>query len=263
MTVLLSDILSEKERNNPVSNMQIISTHDPGYHNSDLAKSSIRVMEGGSWKKQRVIVILPSAATIPTKVALSHWGLIFPPNQPVHRMLALGQEVGEAYSNAIAEIIAHPDLKDWEYILTIEHDNCPPADGVVKLIQQMERHPEYASIGGLYWCKGPEGCAHIWGDAKDPILNYRPQVPIPGQLVECVGVSMGFNIWRTSMFQDERLKKPWFKTLNGSEGIGVGTQDLAFWNDARKYGYRCAVDCSVLVGHYDHTGVFGQPDTMW
>ncbi len=263
MTVLLSDILSEKERNNPVSNMQIISTHDPGYHNSDLAKSSIRVMEGGSWKKQRVIVILPSAATIPTKVALSHWGLIFPPNQPVHRMLALGQEVGEAYSNAIAEIIAHPDLKDWEYILTIEHDNCPPADGVVKLIQQMERHPEYASIGGLYWCKGPEGCAHIWGDAKDPILNYRPQVPIPGQLVECVGVSMGFNIWRTSMFQDERLKKPWFKTLNGSEGIGVGTQDLAFWNDARKFGYRCAVDCSVLVGHYDHTGVFGQPDTMW
>jgi len=242
---------------------QIISSHDPGYHNQDLAQSSQRVMEGGSWKKQRVIVILPASATIPTKVALSHWGLAFPPNQPVHRMLALGQEVGEAYSNAIAEILAHPDLSQWEYILTIEHDNCPPGDGVIRLMQQMEKHPEFACIGGLYWCKGPEGCAHIWGDVKDPVINYRPQVPVPGQLVECYGTSMGFNLWRMDMFRDERLKRPWFKTLNGSEGQGIGTQDLAAWNDFRKYGYRCAVDCGVLVGHYDHAGTFGQPDTMW
>jgi len=110
--------------------------HDPGYHNEDLPKSSTRVQEGGSWKKQRVIVILPASATIPTKVALSHWGLAFPPNQAVHRMLALGQEVGEAYSNCISEILAHPDLSQWEYILTIESDNCPPYDGLIKLIKR-------------------------------------------------------------------------------------------------------------------------------
>jgi hypothetical protein len=67
---------------------------------------------------------------------------------------------------------------------------------------------------------------------------------------------MGFNLWRTSMFRDERLRKPWFKTLAGKEG--VGTQDLYFWGDARKYGYRAAIDCGVLVGHYDHS-----TDTMW
>ena len=242
---------------------QIITAHDPGYHNEDLPKSSQRVLEGGSWKKQRIIVILPSSATIPTKVALSHWSLAFPPNQAVHRMLALGQEVGEAYSNCINEILAHPDLSQWEYILTIEADNCPPPDGVVKLIARMEQHPEYSCIGGLYWCKGPEGCAHIWGDPKDAQLNFRPQVPRPGELVECCGTSMGFNLWRMSMFKDERLRRPWFKTLNGSEGQGIGTQDLYFWGDARKYGYRCAVDCGVLVGHYDHDGKFGIPDTMW
>ena len=241
---------------------QIVTTHDPGYHNEDLPKSSVRVQEGGSWKKQRVIVILPSSATIPTKVALSHWGLIFPPNQAVHRRLALGQEVGEAYSNCISEILAHPDLSQWEYILTIEADNCPPGDGVVRLIKQMEAHPEYSCIGGLYWCKGPDGCAHIWGDPKDT-LNFRPQIPVPNQLVECCGTSMGFNLWRLSMFKDERLRRPWFKTLNGSEGQGIGTQDLYFWGDARNYGYRCAVDCGVLVGHYDFEGKFGQPDTMW
>jgi hypothetical protein len=61
---------------------------------------------------------------------------------------------------------------------------------------------------------------------------------------------MGFNLWRMSMFKDTKLRQPWFKTLAGSEGLC--TQDLYFWGDARKHGYRCAVDCGVLVGHYDH-----------
>jgi hypothetical protein len=233
-----------------------------GHHNADLAKSTLRVIEGGTWKRQRTIVIMPAADTIPTKVALSHWSLAFPPNQPVHRMLAMGCEVGEAYSTAIQEIL-NSQLADWEYLLTIEHDNMPPSDGVVKLIHQMEKHPEYSCIGGLYWCKGEGGCPHIWGDPRDSQLNFRPQPPRPGELVECCGTSMGFNLWRLNMFRDERLRKPWFKTLDGSEGQGIGTQDLFFWSDARKYGYRCAVDCSVLVGHHDHSGAFGPKGFTW
>jgi hypothetical protein len=72
---------------------------------------------------------------------------------------------------------------------------------------------------------------------------------------------MGFNLWRLKMFRDERLRKPWFKTV--ADHTGVGTQDLYFWSDARKYGYRCAIDCSVKVGHYDLEGKFGPPDMMW
>lgn len=235
-----------------------------GYHNENLERRTAEVIQGGSWKKQRIIKITPSSDLIPAKVALSHESMAYPPNQAVHKMLALGQEVGEAYSNAIEQILAHPDLSQWEFILTVEADNVPPFDGVVKLIAQMEKHPELSCIGGLYWCKGFGGCAHIWGDIKDPIPNYRPQPPdTGGGLVECYGTSMGFNLWRISMFKDARLRKPWFKTLNGSEGQGIGTQDLYFWGDARKYGYRCAVDCSVLVGHYDYEGKFGEKDFMW
>jgi hypothetical protein len=65
---------------------------------------------------------------------------------------------------------------------------------------------------------------------------------------------MGFNLFRLSMFKDPKLRKPWFKTLQGSEGFA--TQDLYFWGDARKHGYRCAIDCSVKVGHLDsQTGI--------
>ena len=225
-----------------------------GFHNADIEGSFQRVIDGAGWKKQRVIVLMPAANDIPTKVALSHWSLIFPPNQAMFRMVALGQEVGEAYTNAIGEILEHPELSEWEYILTVESDNTPPAHGLIALIKAMDAHPEYACIGGLYWTKGEAGVPQIWGDPADPIVNFRPQPPTPGELVECCGTGMGFNLWRISMFKDERLRKPWFKTVAGEEG--VGTQDLFFWGDARKHGYRCAVDCSVLVGHYDkNTGV--------
>jgi len=226
---------------------QLIET--AGRHNSELAKSSARIIQGASWKKQRMVMLIPAGAMIPTKVYLSHCGMMFPPNQAVHRMAAIGMEVGEAFSNAIEQIISHPEIGQWEYILTIEHDNIPPADGVLKLLKRMEAHPEYACVGGLYWTKGISGVPQIWGDPKDPVLNFRPQPPVPGQLVECCGTGMGFNLWRMSMFKDSRLRKPWFKTVAGKEGIG--TQDLYFWADARKYGYRCAIDCDVLVGHYD------------
>lgn len=238
-------------------------TFDGGQHNSDLPKTTDRLLRGGTWKKQRTVIIIPSSDMMPAKTALALASLYFPPNQAAHRMLALGMEVGDAYTTAIEQILAHPDISQWEYILTMENDNLPPPDGLVKLIAQMEAHPEFVCIGGLYFCKGPEGCAHIWGDVRDPVLNYRPQVPQAGQLLECCGTSMGFNLWRMSLFKDPRLQKPWFKTLNGSEGKGIGTQDLAFWSDARKYGYRCAVDCAVSVGHLDYNGSFGQIDIVW
>lgn len=228
--------------------------YDFGKHNEQLEASRSRILEGATWKQQRIIVLIPSAAMIPAKVALSHWNLIFPPNQAVYRMLCLGMEVGEAYSAAIEQVMGHPDLAQWEYLLTVEHDNVPPPDGVLKLIKRMEEHPEFACIGGLYWTKGEGGVPQLWGDISDPVLNFRPVPPVPGELVEVYGTGMGFNLWRLSMFKDKNLPKPPFKTLAGADG--VGTQDLYFWREARKYGYRCAVDCGVLVGHYDHsTGV--------
>lgn len=220
-----------------------------GMHNENLKASSERIRKEGSWKKQRVIVIIPASVSIPTKVYLSHFSLIFPPNQASYRMAAIGMEVGHAFSNAIEQILAHPELSQWEYILTIEHDNIPESDSLIKLIHRMEQHPEFACIGGLYWTKGVGGVPQIWGDPKDA-LNFRPQLPDPnGGLVECTGTGMGFNLWRLKMFKDERLRRPWFKTI--ADKTGVGTQDLYFWGDARKHGYRCAVDCSVKIGHYD------------
>lgn len=87
-----------------------IVTLGPGRHNEQIETAFSRITEGASWKKQRVIVVMPAAKKMSTKVAFSHMGLIFPPNQPVFRLLALGQEVGEAYSNTFQMIVDHEEL---------------------------------------------------------------------------------------------------------------------------------------------------------
>jgi hypothetical protein len=227
-----------------------------GAHNNDIQKTSARLIKGGSWKKQRVVMIIPAGGSISAKVYLNHLNLAFPPNNGVVRILAQGMEVGEAYSSAIESVLAHPELSTWEYVLCLEHDNCPPSDGVISLIQDMEEHPEFSAIGGLYFTKGEAGVAQIWGDPKDSIVNFRPQPPKEGQIVECVGTGMGFTMFRLSMFKDERLRKPWFKTICGKEG--AATQDLYAWSDFRKHGYRCAIDCRIRVGHFDASA-----DKMW
>ncbi len=230
---------------------QLIVQDFSGWHNGQFEQGRCRVIEGATWKRQRIVVVIPSGESIPAKVALAIWNLGFPPNNAVVRVLALGMEVGEAYENAVRGIIAEPSLSDWEYMLTIEHDNLPRPTGVLQLVERMEAHPELHCISGLYFQKGAGGYPQIWGDPKDPIPNMRPQPPVNGELVECCATGMGFALWRLSMFRDQRMPTPMFKT----EKFPLVSQDLYFWHHARQLGYRCAVDCNVKVGHIDGNGV--------
>ena len=235
---------------------------DYGKHNAEMDATIARVKDSAAWKKLDTIVLIPAGGTVPTKVVASWWNMYSPPNNQLYRMFAVGMEVGEAYSQAIEAILAHPDLSKFKYLLTIEHDNIVPPDGLVKLLQRMEspEGKDFDCIGGLYFTKGEGGMPQIWGDPRDPVNNFRPQPPRVGEIVECCGTGMGFNLWRMDMFKDPDLRKPWFKTQTEN---GVATQDLYFWGDARKQGYRCAVDCGVLVGHYDYEGKFGPADMVW
>lgn len=210
------------------------------------------------------MVLIPAFDKVPTKVVSSWWNTFFPPNQVAHKIFVEGMEVGSAFSEAIQMILDHPVFGKCKFIVTMEHDNIGQPDGIVKLIQHLENNPHLSAIGGLYWTKGEGGVPQIWGDPKSPEWNCWPQPPDPnGGIVECNGTGMGYNVWRMDMFRDARLRKPWFKTADGTAGEGVMTQDLYFWSDAKKYGYRCGVACDVKVGHYDHEGKFGPAGFTW
>jgi hypothetical protein len=240
--------------------------YDAGINNLNLDKRIAQLHTEGLYKDQSVIAIIPALNTVATKAAESWMNLMYPPNQKHLTIIPQELEVGYAYSNTIEQILAHPELSKYKYILTMEADNVVPPDGLIKILVQMEAHPEYACIGGLYWTKGGRydgegnwegaGVPQIWGDPTDACgVNFKPMPPRVGELVEACGSGMGFNVWRLDVFRDEKLRKPWFKTT-ASTTEGCFSQDLYFWADARKYGHRVAIDCSVLVGHVDMSSGF-------
>lgn len=141
---------------------------DYGKHNEDLEKTAVRLKEGSSWKKLDTIMLFPSGPQIPAKVVHSWMNLYAPPNNGFVRMPTVGAinlEVGEAFSQSIEWIIGNPQFDSFKYLLTIEHDSIVPPDGLIKLLQRMEspEGKDFDCIGGLYFTKGPEGVAQIWG----------------------------------------------------------------------------------------------------
>lgn len=231
---------------------QIILGHEAGVHNN--SDSAARLKKGKTYKDLSTILVMPTRGMIPVRVMEALMGLMAPMNQPFTRLFVSGMEVGDAYNAAVETILGHPVLSKWKYMLTVEEDNLPPPDGLLKLYESIE---DYAVVGGLYWTKGSAGQPMIYGDPTG-ILNFVPQVPIPETVQECNGLGMGFNLWNLAMFRDEKLPKPWFRTVQDWDPQGGGrmyTQDLHFFEGARKAGYTMACDTRVKVGHMDADGV--------
>lgn len=229
-----------------------------GVHNRDLDTSVDRLEQSKSYRDLSTIIICPTRGVIPARVVQSWMGLMRPMNQKViGPLFASGMEVGQAYCSMIEMILANPELSKWKYILTIEEDNAPPADGLLKLYESMDK---YDVVQGLYWTKGEGGQPMIYGNPKVFPKNFIPQKPIPETVMECNGLGMGFNLFKLDIFKNPDLPKPWFKTVQEVVGGGARayTQDLFFFENASKFGYKYAVDCRVKVGHYDFAN-----DIMW
>lgn len=237
----------------------IIENLNLGIHNADLQATIDRLEKGKTYRDLSTIIICPTRGMIPDRVVQSWMGLIRPMNQKVIGPIFFrGYEVGHAYNMAIEFILNNPQLSTWKYILTIEEDNLPPPDGLLKLYENIE---EYDCIGGLYWTKGEGGQPMIYGDPSVEPLNFIPQVPKADTIQEANGLGMGFNLWKVDMFKDERLRKPWFVTLQDyspESGSRTYTQDLYFYENARKLGYKFACDTRVKVGHLDPS-----TDVVW
>jgi hypothetical protein len=242
---------------------QIVIEDYQGRHNAD-PNSSDRLIKGNTYRDLSTICIVPTRGMITAKVVQNWMGLMPLMNQKFIRIFVIGMEVGEAYAQAMEMILAHPDLSNWQYILTLEEDNLPPPDGLSKLIESINQG--FDAVGGLYWTKGPAGQPMIYGDPAVMPRNFIPQVPCPDTIQPCNGLGMGFTLFKVSMFKDPRLPRPLFKTMSEYKpgfGCQVFTQDLYFFNNAVALGYKFACDTRVRVGHYDYEGVAGEPDTVW
>jgi hypothetical protein len=229
---------------------QVVIPDFKGYHNSN-PNTNKRLEKSKTYQDLSTIIICPTRGQIPAKVVQSWMGMIRPMNQKViGPLFAIKYEVGEAYNQVISSILANPELASFKYILTIEEDNMPPPDGLMRLYEGMD---QYDVIGGLYWTKGEEGQPMIYGNPQVFPRNFMPQIPLENQLQPANGLGMGFNLFKMDIFKDDRLPKGnWFKTLQEfipGQGVRMMTQDLYFYEEASKY-YRFACDTRIKVGHY-------------
>jgi hypothetical protein len=229
---------------------QIVIENLEGRHNSDMTASAKRILKGKAYRDLSTVCIVPTRGMIHAKVVQSWMGLMSPMNQKFTRIMMIGMEVGEAYTAAIESILQHPELSSWKYILTLEEDNMPPADGLLKLYEDMD---QYDVVGGIYWTKGEGGQPMIYGNPMEMPKNFTPQVPLIDALQPANGLGMGFNLFKLDIFKNPALQRPFFKTCQdvGPDGAKVYTQDLYFYENASKLGYRFACDTRVKVGHYD------------
>jgi hypothetical protein len=233
---------------------EILMADYRGTHNS--ADQTDRLTRAGSYQDLSTVCIVPAIAPIHPKVVLSWMSMMTPMNQKFTRIFMMNMEVGAAYNAAIEGILANPELSKWKYVLTLETDNMPPPDGLLKLYESIKN---YDAVGGLYWVKGELGAAMIYGDPKVMPKNFIPQIPRAGEIQPACGLGMGFTLFRLSMFK--KLPKPWFKTLQEyTPGVGVSafTQDLYFFDYAGREGFRFASDNRVLVGHFS-----AEEDRAW
>lgn len=236
---------------------QIAMPDYSGYHNKDLDKSINRLEDSKSYKDLSTIIICPTRGVIPAKIVQSWMGLMRPMNQKViGPLFAIKMEVGVAYNEMIQNILDNPELSKYKYILTIEEDNAPPADGLLKLYESMDK---YDVVGGIYWTKGEMGQPMIYGNPNEMPKNFIPQKPVLDGVQEANGLGMGFNLFKMDIFK--KMPGPWFKTVQEvipGGGAQAYTQDLWFYQEAAKLGYKFACDTRVKVGHYDI-----ENDMMW
>lgn len=221
-----------------------------GRNNADLDSACDRLIRGKTYKDLSTICIVATRGMIPAKVVQSWMSLASPMNQKFMRIFVEKMEVADAYNTGIEMILGHPELSQWKYLLTLEEDNCPQPDALLRLYQSIE---DFDAVGGLYWVKGDFGQPMIYGDPTVMPKNFIPQLPKPDTVQPCNGLGMGFTLFKLDMFR--KVPKPWFKTLQEmvpGEGMRAATQDLYFFQEAAKHGFRFACDTRVRVGHWDN-----------
>ena len=219
---------------------------DIGYHNSNLDASINRLVKGQSYKNLSTVWITPTRGQLKPKVVSSWLSLQKPMNQPFFGPIFMeGMEVGEAYQKAFELILDNAELSKFKYILTIEEDNIPPTDGLLKLYEAIQMG--YDGVGGLYWTKGENGQPMCYGDPAVMPRNFVPQAPRVDTVQHCNGLGMGFNLYKMEMFK--KMPRPWFRTVQ--EKGACFSQDLWFYNNAGAAGFKFACDTRVKVGHLD------------
>ena len=230
---------------------QIIIEDWKGYNEK---QSQEEKEDRNAFKDLSTIMIIPCYSSgIHPKVVQNWMNIMQPMNQKFVKIFVTDMEVGRAYTSTIENILAHPELSKFKYIATLEHDNIVQPDYLLKMYPDMNK---YDVIGAIYYTKGYGGAPMCYGNPEVFPLNFIPFQPKENTVTRCNGLGMGANLFKLSMFKNPKLPKPLFETVQRvTPGVGAEayTQDLKFFQEAGKLGYKFGCTTKTQVGHMDIT----------
>ncbi|MCC6371121.1 MAG: hypothetical protein IT236_08965 [Bacteroidia bacterium] len=231
------------------SRPQIIIEDFKGWNEKQTREEKLK---RNAFKDLSTILIIPCYSRgIHPKVVQNWMNIMTPMNQKFVKIFVTDMEVGAAYSQTIEQILSDPNLSKFKYIATLEHDNIVAPDWLLKMYPDME---EYDVLGAIYYTKGIGGAPMCYGRTDMFPVNFIPFEPEPNAVTRCNGLGMGANLFKLDVFKNTQLPKPLFETVQTYQpGIGAQayTQDLRFFENAGKLGYKFGCTTKTTVGHMD------------
>ncbi len=246
-TILYGDIMTKKIQ---TTTPQFTVQDYKGKHNTDLKSSTERLKKLASYRDLSTICIVPNNGLISAKVAESWLNQSSQMNQKFVRLMMIGMEKYFGFNSCIENILATPKLNEFKYILTLEEDTIIPPDGLHKLFESIEN---FDVVGGLSFSKGEEGFPLVYGDPRILPQTMNRSVVYPELIQPCFGVGTAYTLFKTEIFKNEKLKKPWFNLDPRRQAGKINNEyiDFNFFDNIKKLGYKVACDTRVRVGRYD------------
>lgn len=136
-------------------------------------------------------------------------------------------------------------------LLFVDDDHAFRGDTLERLRSRAESW-QYDAVGALYTARGvgrplilaetPDSKARPSGDGD--AQYFWPTEWNAGDVLEVDGLGLGFTLIRRRVF--EGLPEPWFYY---PRMVDTSSEDLPFFRDARRAGFRLAVDTALPIGH--------------
>lgn len=174
--------------------------------------------------------------------------------------------IGRPREQAREDIIEKARELKARFVLMLDDDVVPPADGPMLLVRELEQHLEFDVIAGIVTSKHRNGEPMVFkGTDGGPYWRWKL-----GEVFEVDEIATAFMLIRTSLF--DTLPKPWFRDLNTVEEqkeAGVlgepknvndivhkaeMSDDIFFCKKAKRAGHRILAHGAIICAHYDQEG---------
>jgi len=216
-----------------------------------------------SYQNKSIVCVIPTRGSVDVQIVDSWFKLITPVNHNFTKLFMANGRVDDAYNTGIQLILNDPKLSSSRFLLTMEDDNLPPPDGIIKLVESFLKHEQsgdkYWAISGVYWTKPSRDCIEhapiAWGCPHTGEWNMDvPPISEDENITQCCLIPQGFTLYDLDLFR--KIEYPWFKTVEHKPEQDIDwtpgeTQDSYFFKKVWDAGYKVGVRGDVQVGHID------------